>query len=109
LGDEGLVERLVELGGVLLDQGLQIPKHEVSQSQDHQPHRHPARTPPHGISQEQSEHEGGEQTSEGRGCLLPAHRFVRDQHREALPPDNRFVAAHTTTKAASTAATSTLP
>src|SRR5918992_1635738 len=82
LGDEGLVERFVEFRGILLDQRLQVPEYQVSQAQDHQPSRYPACTPTYSVSQEQSEDEGGEEASQSRGRLLPAHHLVRDEHRK---------------------------
>jgi hypothetical protein len=72
-----------------LDQRLQVAEYEVSQTQDHQPSRYPAGTPPYGVSQEQTEHQGGEQASQGRGRLLPSHYFVGDEHRESLTPQHQ--------------------
>src|SRR5918999_283714 len=89
LGDEGLVQRLVEFRGILLNQRLQVPEYEVSQAQDHQSSRYPACTPTYSVSQEQSEYEGGEEASQSRGRLLPTHHLVRDEHREPLTPQHQ--------------------
>ena len=89
LGDEGLVERLVEFRGILLNQRLQVPEYEVSQAQDHQSPRYPAGTPTYGVGQEQTEDEGGEEASQSRGRLLPTHHLVRDEHREPLTPQHQ--------------------
>jgi hypothetical protein len=46
LSDEGLVERLVELGWITLHERFEVAKDQVSYAQHHEPASHPARASP---------------------------------------------------------------